>query len=274
MRVGGADAEPDECDGEEEGAHGRHRRPACPAPVSRPRGPRSRPRRDWTRHSLPRCLRRRPRQREQVVDLVVRDRDDARAAHDHHVPAHRVRSEVPHRVLRQGLRFPGPVEQDEHLRRRDAVVGRVPPRGEAPLDARARRTRPPRARSARRARGRGHARDSSPRRCARRGRPRPVGPALEAVQPPGVGHLHRAELVHGHRHEPARVGLGLARPARRWSTHSSAPIAARSTARSPHTTTTRRDLNAASTTPPSPPVRARSARGARRRRTWPSSAGW
>src|SRR5207249_12176366 len=116
-------------------------------------------------------------------------------AHQRHVATGRVRGDVADRVLRERLGLLRPIDEDEDLRRGEAVGGPVAVEGELPLDARPAESREG-ALDARRERGIGGVRVAAlGSRVNAVIEPRAVRVPLEAMQPPGVGDLDRAQLL-------------------------------------------------------------------------------
>ena len=75
-------------------------------------------------------------QRQQIVDLVIGNRHHRRPPDDLYVTAERIRCDVADRVLDERLRIVRPVDEDERLWHRDAVVPARGPEGQLSLDAR------------------------------------------------------------------------------------------------------------------------------------------
>ena len=190
--------------------------------------------------------------------------------HRDHVPAHRVGRHVADRVLRERLRLPRPVDEDDELGRGDPVDGavRCAEREVAARCACGRARRAP-ARSAPPRAGSG---------CVRVGalggvvgaviEPRARRVALEAVEPPGVGDLDRARARSA---APAAAGgasaaTGASRRRAEIGPSTRAPRFPPSAPASSSQTTASRaaraGLNAASTTPRCRPPRAAPARAA------------
>ena len=102
-----------------------------------------------------------------------------------------------------------PIDEDECLWHRDAVVPGRGPEGKLSLDARPAecRNRALDARRQRRIGGVGVDALRSRVDAVIEPGARPV--ALEAMEPPGMGHLDRAQTVHRHRQQQVRIGVAV-----------------------------------------------------------------